>query len=224
LGNNASGSTVVLPPDRPSLAKEIERIVDEVFAPEPKVPEVVPEHVVYRTARAEPEVVPEVEPERLHSWQSMKNGKAARCTNCGLVALNGAPALNVGVVRCQAPHHPEPSQSDVCPGRNPDLPAPAEVKAVQPAVPLVQVMCPRCHATEVVPATGGVLPDLPQITLGNGPFMVVSWVQPALGRQTGVYCKTCWSDAIASFITATLPPAVICHPAQTSDPGPGLSA
>ena len=168
--------------------------------------EVVPEHVVYRTARAEPEVVPVVQPERLHSWQSMKNGKAARCVNCGLAALNGAPALN-----------------DVCPGRNPDLPAPAEVKAVQPAVPLVQVMCPRCHVTEVVPASGGALPDLPQITPG-GPFMVVSWMDPAHGRQTGVYCKLCWSDTTASFITASLQPAILCRPTPVSGPGPGQLA
>jgi len=207
LGNNASGSTVVLPPDRPSLAKEIERIVDEVFAPEPKAPDVVPEHVVYRTARAEPEVVPVVEPERLHSWQSMKSGKAVRCTNCGLAVLSGAPPVDISV----------------CPGRNPDLPAPVEVKAVAPAVPLVQVMCPRCHVAEVAPATGGTLPDLPQITL-SGPFMVVSWVDPAHGRQTGVYCKLCWSDTTASFITASLQPAVLCRPTPVSGPGPGQLA
>jgi len=294
LGNNASGSTVVLPPDRPSLAKEIERIVDEVFAPEPKVPEdahdddeplkcsnvgcticyprglvepepepalpslckicllvsacprvtvddittvqqpvqtcehytatsrdapteVVPEHVVYRTARAEPEVVPVVQPERLHSWQSMKSGKAVRCTNCGLVAFGGVE-LQPGQGRSTC-SLPVGASIGVCPGSLSPVPAdPSPVKTVQPAVPLVQVICPRCHVTEVVPAAGGVLPDLPQITLMSGPFMVVSWAHPAFGRQTGVYCRACWVSTEASIIASILPPAVTCQPIQTGDP------
>jgi len=181
LGNNSGGSTVVLPSESVKVVSEAE---------------------VYRTARAEPEVVPMVQPERLHSWQSMTNGKAARCANCGLVALNGAPALN-----------------DVCPGRNPDLPAPAVVKAVAPAVPLVKIMCPRCHAAETALASGGALPDLPQITL-DGPFMVVGWVHPAHGQQVGVYCKACWVSTVNALVTGILPCAVVIPPTQ----GPGQPA
>lgn len=165
----------------------------------------VPEAEVYLTARAVPEVAPEVEPERLHSWQSMPSGKAARCLTCGLVTLPGISVLSV------------------CPGRNPDLPAPAEVKSVTPAGPLVKVMCPRCGVFEIIPATGGALPDLPQITPG-GSFMVVSWAHPAHGRQTGVYCKACWSDTTASLITAILQPAVLCQPARVGGPDPGKPA
>jgi hypothetical protein len=162
---------------------------------------VVPEAEVYRTARAEPETIPEVKPELLHSWQATGNRGAVYCVNCNLVSLAGVPT---GILA-----------GGVCPGTNP---APAEVKSVAPAVPLVEVMCPRCGARETVPATGGAFPDLPQITM-EGPFTVASWTHPAFGRQTGVYCRKCWFDVVASLVAAILPPAVICHPAQTGGPG-----
>jgi hypothetical protein len=150
------------------------------------------------------EVAPKVQLEfdHIHRWQAVGSGKAVRCANCGLIVLDGRiPAMS----RCSGVVGTVPAT---------DKP----VTALEPAIPLVQVVCPRCHACETVPATGGVLPDLPQITLTGGPFMVVKWVHPAHGQQAGVYCINCWSDSIAAMITGVVPCAVVLS--AHSDSGP----